>query len=165
MGRVEDGEAVDDLRMIHRDGPADASAPVVTDQERGLGTELSDEAADVVREQVDPVGLEALRLRRQVDAARVGRDDPKTSSRERRDLQPPTEPELWEAVQENDQRPVTCLDVVQALIADFGITLPKLSSDVRERAGGGGHEDLPWLGDSSSTLHLRVWRSNAPQAS
>src|SRR6187397_823037 len=132
MGRIEDREAVDDLRMIHRDGPGDASAPIVTDQERGLGTELSDEAADVVGEQVDAVGLEALRLRRQVDAARVGCDDPKTRRRERRDLQSPTEPELREAVQENDQRPVTRFDVMQALIANFGITLPKLNPDVGE---------------------------------
>ena len=63
MGRVEDGEPVDHLGVVHRDGPGDASAPVVTDQQRGLGTELSDEAADVVGEQVDAVGLEALRLR------------------------------------------------------------------------------------------------------
>jgi hypothetical protein len=35
----------------------------VTDQLRGLGAELADEAADVVGEQVDAVGLEALRLR------------------------------------------------------------------------------------------------------
>jgi hypothetical protein len=32
---------------------------------------------------------------------------------------------------------------MQALIADLGITLPKLDPDVREHAGGGGHEDLP----------------------
>jgi hypothetical protein len=31
---------------------------------------------------------------------------------------------------------------MQALIADLGITLPKLDADVREQAGGG-HEDLP----------------------
>jgi hypothetical protein len=30
---------------------------------------------------------------------------------------------------------------MQALIADLGITLPKLGPDVREQAGGG-HEDL-----------------------
>ena len=56
------------------------SAPVVTDQQRGLGAELSDEAADVVGEQVDAVGLEALRLRREVVAARVGDDDSKPAA-------------------------------------------------------------------------------------
>jgi hypothetical protein len=44
-------------------------------------------------------------------------------------------------VQQNDQRPVTGLDVMQGLIADFGIALPKLNPDVWEQAGGG-HEDL-----------------------
>jgi len=93
----------------------------VTDQERGLGTELSDQAADVVREQVDGVGLEALWLRGQVVAARVRDDDAETRRRERRDLQPPPEPELREAVQQNDQRPVTGLDVVKGLITDPGV--------------------------------------------
>jgi len=63
MGRVEDGKSVDHLRVVHRGGPGDASAPVVTDQQRGLGTKLSDESADVVGEHVDAVGLEALWLR------------------------------------------------------------------------------------------------------
>ena len=145
MGRVEDGESVDHLGVVHRDRPGDASAPVVTDQQRRLRTEFSDQAADVGGEQVDAVGLEALWLRRQVVATRVGGDHPKTRRHERLDLQPPTEPELREAVQQNDQRPVTGLDVMQPHIADFGVTLPKLDPDVREHAGGG-HEDLPWVG-------------------
>src|SRR5438034_6603889 len=99
MGRVEDGESVDHLGVVHRGGPGDGSAPVVTDQERGLGTEFSDESADVVGEQVYGVGLEALWLRREVVATRVGRHHPKTRRRKRRNLQPPTEPELREAVQ------------------------------------------------------------------
>jgi hypothetical protein len=35
----------------------------MTDQQRGLGTEFSDENADVGGEQVDGIGLEALWLR------------------------------------------------------------------------------------------------------
>ncbi len=62
------------------------SAPVVTNQQRGLGTAFLDKAADVGGEQVDGVGLEALWLRRQVVATRVGRDHPKTRRRERLDL-------------------------------------------------------------------------------
>ena len=57
-------------------------------------------------------------------STRVGRDHPKASRHERLDLQPPTEPELREAVQQNDQRALAGLDVMQALIADFGVTLP-----------------------------------------
>jgi hypothetical protein len=43
-------------------------------------------------------------------------------------------------VQQDDQRPLADLDVVQVHIADLGVTLAKLDPDVREHAGGGGHE-------------------------
>jgi hypothetical protein len=72
---------------------------------RGVGTQLADQTLDVGSEQVDAVGLEVLRLRGQVVATGVGGYYAKARRRERRDLQPPTEPELWEAVQQNDQRP------------------------------------------------------------
>jgi hypothetical protein len=42
----------------------------VSDQQRGLGTEFSDEAADVGGEQVDGIGPEVLGLRREVAATR-----------------------------------------------------------------------------------------------
>jgi hypothetical protein len=45
-------------------------------------------------------------------------------------------------VQQNDQGPITGLDVVQVRVADLGVTLPKLGPDVREQAGGG-QKDLP----------------------
>ncbi len=86
MGRVEDGESVDHLGMVHCHGPRDAPTPVVADQQRGIGTEFSDQSADVGREQVDRVVLEALWLRGQVVATRVGGDDPKARRCERRDL-------------------------------------------------------------------------------
>ena len=81
MGRVENGESVDHLRVVHRDGPGDRTAPVVADQERRLRTKLSDEAADVGGEQIDAIRLEAVWLRRQVVASRVGGDYPKTGRR------------------------------------------------------------------------------------
>jgi hypothetical protein len=43
-------------------------------------------------------------------------------------------------VQQNNQRALTGLDVMQAHIADFSVTLPKLDPDVRKRSSG--HEDL-----------------------
>jgi hypothetical protein len=141
MRRVEDRESVDHLGVIHRGDPGDAPSPVVAHQQRGLGTAFFDEAADVVGEQIDGVGLEPIWLRRKVVATRIRGDHPKTRLYERPDLSPPTEPELWEAVQQNDQRPFTGLDVMQALLADLRITLPKLDPNVREQAGGG-HEDL-----------------------
>ena len=154
MGRVEDGEPVDHLGVVHRNGPGDGSAPVVTDQERLLLTELSDEATDVVGEQVDAVVREVFRLRRQVVATRVGGDDPETRRRQRLDLSAPTEPELREAVQQNDQRPFAGLDVMQVHVADLGVTLPQLDPDVREQAGGG-HEDLPMGSGLGASLRRR----------
>src|SRR5438034_2486713 len=81
---------------------------------------------------------------------RVGGDHPKTRSSERLDLSPPTEPELREAVQQNDQRPLTGLDVMQALIADLGIAVAKFDPDVRERAGGHGTSVYGGLGREST---------------
>ena len=71
-------------------------------------------------------GLDALRPRGQVVAAQVGRDDVEAGLGERRDLPPPPEPELREAVQEDDERPVAGLDVVQRHVADLGVALAKL---------------------------------------
>ena len=58
VGRVEDGEAVNDLRMGHRGGPGDASAPVVTDHQRGLGAAFVDQTGDVGGQLVDVVGMD-----------------------------------------------------------------------------------------------------------
>jgi hypothetical protein len=135
MSRVEDGEPVDHLGVVHRGRPGDRPAPIVADQRRRFGTELSDQAADIGGEQVDAVGLEALRLRRQVVAACVWRDHSEARRRERLDLQAPTEPELRETVQQDDQRPVARLDVMQALIADLGVSLAKLDPVMRHQLG------------------------------
>src|ERR1700730_12134138 len=71
------------------------------------------------------VGLHVGRPRRQVVAAHVGCYDAKARVREWLDLQPPAEPELREAVQQNDQRPFTHLDVMQAHVADVGVSFTK----------------------------------------
>ena len=125
MGRVEDGQPVDDLGMVHRERPGGGSTPVVADHERGLGAALLDEPADVGGQLVGAVGGDAVRLGRQVVAAQVGRDDAEARCRERRDLPPPAVPELREAVQQDDQRPVAGLDVMQPHVADLGVALPK----------------------------------------
>src|SRR4051812_4992697 len=113
MGRVEDRESLDHPGGVHRNRPGDASAPVVTAQPRGLGTKFSNEAADVVSQQGDGIVFEVLGLRGRVVAARGGRDAREPRRCKRRDLRAPTEPELWEAMQQNDQRTVTGLDVMQ----------------------------------------------------
>lgn len=123
MGRVEDGQTVDDLWVVHRRGPGGGSAPVVTDQQRGLGAALADEIAHVGGQLVGGVCRAVVGLRRQVVAAQVGRDHAETGRRERRDLQPPSVPELREAMQQDDQRPVAGLHVVERRVADLGVAL------------------------------------------
>ena len=157
MGRVEDGQPVHDLGMVHRGVPGDGSAPVVADHQRGLGTALSDETADVVGQLVGGVGRDAGRPRRQVVAAHVGCDDAKSRRRERCDLLPPAKPELREAVQQNDQRPIAGLDVMQPrVVVELGVALTKFAGQEAwrllfrhpTRAAGvvlaRAHCDLPW---------------------
>jgi hypothetical protein len=68
------------------------------------------------------VVLEALRLRRQVVATGVGRDDPKTRRRERLELSAPPEPKLREAVQQGqDHRP----DVSSEHVTNVGLIASK----------------------------------------
>ena len=131
MRRVEDGQPVDDLGVVHRERPSGGAAPVVAHHQRGLGAALVDETVDVGRQLAGAVGADAVRLGGQVVAAQVGRDDAEAGCRERRDLPPPAVPELREAVQQNDQRPVAGLDVVQPHVADIGVALPKLGPAVR----------------------------------
>jgi hypothetical protein len=63
MGRVENGQPVDHLRMIHRRRPGDRSTPIMTDQHCGLSTQLTDQSANVSGQQIDGIGLETVRLR------------------------------------------------------------------------------------------------------
>ena len=63
VGRVEDSQPVHDLGMVHRGGPGDAAAPVVTGQHRGLGAAFADQVPDVGGQQADVVGGDAVRLR------------------------------------------------------------------------------------------------------
>src|SRR5262245_14033479 len=133
MGRVKDGQPVNHLGMVHRGCPCDASAPVVTDEHRRLSTTLVDQTVDVVGQLPHVVRGNAVRSRGQVIAARVWCDNPKSCCRERLDLQPPAVPELRETMQQNDQRTVAGLYVMQPLVADFGVTL----TNVTAQNGGG----------------------------
>src|SRR5262249_51137094 len=97
------------------------------------------------------VRLEALRLRGEVVATGVGGHHAKARRCKRLDLQPPTEPELREPVQQDDQRPIPCLDVMQAHIADLGDALLELDPNVRQLADLGQEvhlrESRPWPRD------------------
>ena len=59
-----------------------------------------------------------------------GRDDAEPGFDERVDLQPPAVPELGEAVQQHDQRPLACLDVVQLHVANVGVALTQSAEPV-----------------------------------
>ena len=63
MGRVEDGQPVHHLGVVHREGPGDAAAPVMADEQRGLGAAFVDQIPDVVGQQADVVGCDAFRFR------------------------------------------------------------------------------------------------------
>src|SRR6185437_6973871 len=71
-----------------------------------------------------------IRPRGQVVAAHVGRDDAEARRRERLDLPPPAVPELGEAVQQDDQRPLAGLDVVQLHVAGLGVAFTKPAEPV-----------------------------------
>jgi hypothetical protein len=99
--------------VSHREGPRDAGSPVVADDERALLTAITDERRDVVDEALHAVRAHVLGFVGQVVAALVGHDDTKSRGDERADLLPPRVPELGEAMQEHDERPVPGLDVVE----------------------------------------------------
>jgi hypothetical protein len=128
MGHVEDGQPVDDLRVAHRSVPGEGSAPVMTGQQRRLGPAFVDETADVGGQLVGVVGMDAVRLGGQVVAAHVGGDDAESRRRERLDLQPPAVPELREAVQQHDQRPLAGLDVMQPHLTEVGVAVAQFGA-------------------------------------
>jgi hypothetical protein len=78
-----------------------------------------------------------VRPRGEVVAAHVGCDDAVAGLGELCDLQPPAEPELREAVQQDDKRPVAGLDVVQLHVADICEALAKLGVRLLPRRGHG----------------------------
>jgi len=79
----------------------------------------------------------------QIATPQVGRDYSVARFRERRDLQPPAVPELREAVQQDDQRPVAGLDVMELhVVADLGVALLKLGRVVELHVDG--HVQTSW---------------------
>jgi hypothetical protein len=125
----------------------------VPDQQRRLGTAFLDQTTNVGGQVLGVVGGDLGRLRGQVVAAQVRCDDPESRRRERFDLLPPAVPELGEAVQQENQRSLAGLHVVQSLVADLGVAFTE--SAVL------GHDDHP-CGAGSSSLHLLSTGSNAP---
>ncbi len=90
---------------------------------RALGLQSADQASDIVGEPIDVVGVYAGRLGRQVIAAQIGSDHPKTGRCQRRNLVAPGVPMLGKAMQQDDQRLVAKLDVVQSKVAKLGVAM------------------------------------------
>src|SRR5262249_47233357 len=71
----------------------------------------------------------------------VGSDDAEPGRRQRFDLLPPAVPELRKAVQQDDERPVSGLDVMQLYVADVGVAVTNVAAQeccrlwFRDRAG------------------------------
>jgi hypothetical protein len=114
----------------------------VADQQRGLRAAFVNQIPHVGRQPAGGVRRDTVGLRRQVVAAQVGRDHAETGRRERRDLQPPAVPELREAVQQDDQRPVAGLDVMELHVAELGVAVPKVSRLVVQHVDG--HVQTSW---------------------
>src|SRR5438270_10945925 len=96
-------------------------------------------------------------------AAAVGCHDAEARRRERLDLPPPAVPELGEAVQQDDQRPLTGLDVVQLHVADLGVALTKSLEPVSllfRRVLGCAHRYLPGVVPG---MTLRTSGAGSPQ--
>ncbi len=71
-----------------------------------LAAQRARESEDVDRRGAKLIGLRALGLARQVVSALIRRHDTKAALGQRPEIVAPAEPELGEAVQENDQRSV-----------------------------------------------------------
>ena len=115
MGPVDDDELLQHLRVIHGEGPGHVGAPIVGDQHEllTLPGNLLRELPHVLDEMLHLVGLETLRLRRQVVPAHVEPDGQVVAAHFRH-LILPLVPEGGIAVQEEHQRPLPDARVVQA---------------------------------------------------
>src|SRR5919107_1473019 len=82
-----------------------------------------DQALHVASQQVDAVSLHSRWFVREVVAAHIRSDYPETGLDQRWDLMPPLIPELWEAVQEQHERSLPRLDVVQPHIPQIGVAV------------------------------------------
>ena len=104
MGRVDDHEALDPVRMAQRREPGDGAAPIVADQGEASDLERVGERDQVLDDPVRPVVLDVLRLVRSAEAALVRADDEMIRGQRGRDLAPGAV-RFGEAVQEDDRLP------------------------------------------------------------
>ncbi len=104
--RVDDRDALDDVRMMLGQVPGDRAAPVVSDHLRALAPERPDDGDDVGRETIDAVRGDARGLAAEADAALVGRHHAESGRGQRRDVAVPAMRGLGKAMQQEQQRAV-----------------------------------------------------------
>src|SRR5258707_13497910 len=100
MGRVEDRQPLYAVGIPNRERPGQCASPVVPDHVRAPLAKRGDQPANVVGQRRQVVA--GLRLVREVVAAQIGCDDAETY-REGGKLVAPRIPELWEAVEQQNE--------------------------------------------------------------
>src|SRR5207249_2565779 len=124
---VEDDELVDALGSCHGEVPGDAAAPVVSGNSCPFRAGVADQLGDVLAEEGETVGRGTTGLVREVVAAQVRGEDAVTGGGEGRELEAPAVPEFGEPVQQNNQRPLPRLDIMQAHAVDHCLAVVPVS--------------------------------------
>ena len=125
--RVHHDQSVAGLWVIDRELQGDDPTPVVPDDGRAAFAQRADQAAHVLGQRLDVVA--AAGLLGEVVAAQVRGDDAVAGLGQRPDLVPPGVPVLGEAVQQQHQRSLALLDVVQADAVGHGVAgLPAVAT-------------------------------------
>src|SRR5215218_7829931 len=126
VGNVEDREPFDATGVAHRRDPGGYSAPIVPDHGSRPFPAGRYQALHIARQQLNAVCAHSGRFVREVVAAHVRGNHAEAGLDQRRDLVPPLVPELREAVQQQHERSLARLDVVQPHISEVGIAVRQL---------------------------------------
>ena len=140
--RVDDDQPLDEVRTVHPQRPRRRTAPVVRHDGRADGTKVPDHRREIPGDRPSAVRVDPARLVGEVVAAEIERHGAKPGLGQRGQLPAPRVPEVREAVDEDDQRPVAGLDRVQS---DAAIARDKALRH-RDRHGLDRGHDIAWSG-------------------
>ncbi|MCY1418466.1 hypothetical protein D9M71_340270 [compost metagenome] len=90
------------------------------DDDRGLFAQSRHQTHHVADGLTHVIGFDGIRSVRLAKAALIGNDNSIAGFDQRHDLAPPHVPEVGKAVQQNDQRALALIDVMQADAIEFG---------------------------------------------
>ena len=102
MGRVDDDQPLQPVRVAQSREPGDGAAPVVANQSEAVQLQMVGEREQILDDPIGPVMLDAERLVRGAEAALVRDDDEIILRQRRRDL-PPGAVQFRKTVQEDDR--------------------------------------------------------------